>query len=340
MGYYLVTGYSAMGRSNWDCALDNFLGYLPNTVSRWIVLLEQPAHQQIAKLLIPRLELSELFVLGETDPIRILEAGRKYASSEEVGVIEFIIKDGTSRYRGLDYYDGLMEFSYWPCHRVKLCLDIWDDNFSLLFAETPHALKERCYGMCEKLKGESLLECDNGDFTHAPVQLDCTGSAWTTYTGFETFDYTLPTGETACLPRNVNGVIDLEGWIVGTIPFGLKYGQIHRGDLVIHIKERQVQNVTGNNHRLCADFEAAMLKLPGLQFITEVGVGQSLAITQAARAQNAGCLWHERYFGVHLGLGAELPETFDADQRITSHHLDLVLATGRLKGKDGVMVKW
>lgn len=331
-------GHSAINMSNWDRAIDHFLDYLPNMVSRWIVLLELPAHQQIAKSLIPRLALCELFVLGETDPIRVLEIGRERASVEDVGVIEFLIKDGTSRYR--DYHDGLLEFSYWPCHRVKLCLDSWDDNFSLLFAENPHILEERCHRMRDRLRGESLLECDNGDPTRTTVLLDCTGAEWTTYSGFEEFDYTLPTGETACLPRSVNGVMDLEGWIVGTIPFGLKYGRIHRGDLVLHFENRQVRKVTGNHRRLCADFEAALLKLPGLRSVVEVGVGQSLAVTQAARAQTTGCLWHERYFGVHLGLGAELPETYDADQRITSHHLDLVLETGTLRGQGGVLMEW
>jgi hypothetical protein len=329
-----------MHASNWDCAIDHFLEYLPDKVSSWIVLLELPAHQQIAKSLIPRLELSELFVLGETDPIRVLEAGREHALIEDCGVIEFIIKDGTSRYRGQDYHDALLEFSYWPCHRVKLCLDIWDDNFSLLFAEAPHVLEKRCYAMSERLMVESLLECENEDAARTPMLLDCTGAAWTTYSGFEEFDYILPTGEIACLPQSVNGVIALQGWIVGTIPFGLKYGRIHHGDLILHFKDRQVFKVTGNHRRLCADFETALLKLPGLRYVAEVGVGQSLAVTQAVRYQTTGCLWHERYFGVHLGLGAELSETFDTDQRITSHHLDLVLATGRLRGQCGILMEW
>jgi hypothetical protein len=329
-----------MHMSSWDLALENFLNYLPDSISHWIVLLELPAHQQIAKSLIPHLEMSELFVLGETDPILVLEAGRKHSLSEDVGVIQFIIKDGTSRYRGKDYHDGLMEFTYWPCHRVKLCLDIWDDNFSLLFAEAPHVLKERCYNMYEKLMVESFLECEYGETTRASMMLDCTGSAWTTYTGFEDFDYILPTGETACLPQSVNGVIALEGWIVGTIPFGLKYGRIQHGDLVLDFRNRQVCKETGNHQRLCADFETALLKLPGLCYVAEVGVGQSLTVKQAAMYQAAGCHWHERYFGVHLGLGAELPETFDTSQRITSHHLDLVVATGRLRGQGGVLMEW
>jgi hypothetical protein len=197
--------------SNWDRAAGHFLEYLPDTVTSWFVLLDLPAHRQIAKSLIPHLKLNELFVLGETDPKRVLEAGRKHALSEDVGVIEFIIKDGTSRYGGRDYHDGLQEFSYWPCHRVKLCLDIWDDNFPLLFAEAPRVLEERCCLMRKRLMVESLLECENEHATRAPMVLDCTDAVWTTYSGFEEFDYILPTGETACLPQSVNGVIALEG---------------------------------------------------------------------------------------------------------------------------------
>jgi hypothetical protein len=117
----------------------------------------------------------------------------------------------------------------------------------------------------------------------------------------------------------------------------LKYGRIHHEDLILHFKDRQVFKVTGVHQRLCADFETALLNLPGLRYVAELGVGQSHAITQAAKYQTTGCLWHERYFGVHLGLGAEL---LKPNQRITTHHLDLVLATGRLRGRSGVLMEW
>jgi len=325
--------------STWEQAIQHFLKYLPDSVSSWFVLLEYPAHQQIEKSLIPCIKLKELFVLGKAEPARLLEAGRECALNEDIGVIQFLIKDERSHYGGLDYYDGLLEFSYWPCHRVKLCLDIWDENFPLLFAENPLKLRERCYKISERLKREPLLECQHGSPLSNSLFLSCPAS-WTIYSGFEEFDYILPTGETACLPQDANGVIALGGWIIGTIPFGLKYGRVEHGDLVLHLKNCQVQKVTGNNSSLCADFETALLKLPGLRSVVEVGVGQSLAVKQAARNQAVGCLWHERHFGVHLGLGAELPETFDADQRVTSHHIDLVMETGVLRGSNDVLMQW
>jgi hypothetical protein len=45
-----------------------------------------------------------------------------------------------------------------------------------------------------------------------------------------------------------------------------------------------------------------------------------------------GYRWHERHFGLHLGLGAELPEFLAAGaRRTTGHHLDLVLRRGLLR---------
>ena len=59
---------------------------------------------------------------------------------------------------------------------------------------------------------------------------------------------------------------------------------------------------------------------------------------RARGAAAGGCLWHERHFGVHLGLGAGLHEP---QGRVTQHHLDLALATGTLAGQTGrALVRW
>ena len=70
----------------------------------------------------------------------------------------------------------------------------------------------------------------------------------------------------------------------------------------------------------------------GLRRVAELGIGQSKAVARAAHKEQVGCLWHERHFGVHLGLGAGLHE---APGRVTQHHLDIVLANGALAGESG-----
>jgi hypothetical protein len=72
-------------------------------------------------------------------------------------------------------------------------------------------------------------------------------------------------------------------------------------------------------------------RLPGLQLVNEVGIGQLKGVTTAAKKHKVGYHWHERHFGLHLGLGAELDES-DAPGgiRATGHHLDIVLESGRL----------
>ena len=77
-----------------------------------------------------------------------------------------------------------------------------------------------------------------------------------------------------------------------------------------------------------------------LRSLSEVGIGQSRAVSRAARLCPAGLLWHERHRGLHLGLGAELPETFDPKLRTTGHHLDVVLATGSLRRGTHLMMRW
>ena len=91
-----------------------------------------------------------------------------------------------------------------------------------------------------------------------------------------------------------------------------------------------VVKVSGERSDLCRDFEMAMELVPGLDHVGEVGLGQSVAVRAARDIHERGCIWREKQLGVHLGLGAELAEAFDAADRITGHHVDLVLATGSL----------
>ena len=80
-------------------------------------------------------------------------------------------------------------------------------------------------------------------------------------------------------------------------------------------------------------------RIPGLRYIAEIGVGQSKAVSRAAKKQTGACLWHERHFGLHLGLGATLSD--EPGKRRTPHHLDLVLRSGCVADQRGrVILHW
>jgi len=323
----------------WDAAIAHFLEYLPGSISHWLILVEGPSHALISSALRARLPSCELVILADATAAQIATLESRYACCHEVGALQFFIKDGIQRY-SRESRDALRQFSAWPCSRVRLCLDVWDDNFPALFSEPPQDVARRCRELKAILAGEPVLVCDSESPARSQLEIRCGASEWVTYTGFEDFEYMLPSGETACLPRSAAGTLSLDGWLVGTIPFGLKYGRVHPGDLVLRIEEREIRGVSGGRADLCRDFEQALDRLPGLRCLVELGVGQSHAVVRAAKQHPAGCLWLERRFGVHFGLGAELPETFDADQRTTSHHLDFVLATGSLSGAREILLRW
>jgi leucyl aminopeptidase (aminopeptidase T) len=325
--------------SAWERALGNFIGYLPDGLAHWVVALELPAHTKIAQLLIPRLGSTEVFVLGESPPAAVAKAGHEYLARHDVGFLEFAVNDGGHQHTEVEYANALMSFAQWPRSRIKLCFDVWDTNFPILFAESAHALKERCHAIRTRLDTTDVLSY-NVERDRSRLTLDCGGSKWVEYNGIEEFDYLLPSGEVACLPTSVTGTADLDGWIIGTVPFGLKYGRIHRGDLRITFTKRVITRISGRNTELCADLNMALERVPGLRSVAEVGIGQSRAVARAVHLHEAAYQWHERHLGLHLGLGAELAETFDANERSTGHHLDLVFATGTLVDETGVLLAW
>lgn len=325
------TEHSLPGIDDWERSVDRFIEYLPKSVDRWVIWAE-PVHEKIVRSLDSRLRISHRFILGEANPADVAACAREYRDRDDVGLVSFTVRDARAQQRHDGYAEALQHFTFWPPSRVRLCLDVWDANFAALFAEDPRALADRCGRMYEALRPEPRLHYER--IPGGPrLDFDCTGSEWTSYDGIEErSDYILPIGEVASLPDSVDGVLDIDGWLIGTIPFGLKYGRITPGDLVIHFEGGRISRVTGANTALCDDLRAALDAVPGLNLVGELGIGQSLAATQAARTHRVGCRWHERSFGVHIGLGAELPEAADPEHRSTTHHLDIVLAAGRLTG--------
>lgn len=327
-------------KADWDHAVEQFTKYLPSEITHWIVALELPAHQEILRRLVPRLGSTEVFVLGESPPDAIRDVGTRHLKSPDVGFIEFAVHDGRADHGGIDYGSALMTFARWPSIRLRLCFDVWDETFPVLFAERPDDVKDRCHRTRTAVEGNGPITYRPAFDTSSGLILDCTGSEWVEYSGLEDYDYMLPSGEVACLPKAVDGVLEVDGWIIGTLPFGLKYGRISPGELVIEFKEGTVAGITGSSTSLREDFATVIGAISGLRTVAEVGLGQSYAASEAVKLCEPAYQWHERHYGLHLGLGAELPETLDPDHRRTNHHVDIVLATGTLSVDGKELLRW
>jgi hypothetical protein len=321
----------------WESATRNLCASLPKRVRRWVIAFEPCYHSTLAGYLLQEIEPAEVIRLGHDRPRRVSAIAEAYAADAECGFLEFVFRDGRATHRGVDYRAALMQFACWPAERVRICFDVVDSNYCDLFSESPAAVIERCRKLRRRLRGERVFVLTSGDSSR--VSIACQGVDWTVHSGLEPSDYLLPSGEVECRPISVDGEISLEGWIVGTIPFGLKFGRLDPGALRVGFSGSRVVEIGGRNRRLCRDLEAALRRVPGLDRVSEVGFGQSLAVKKAALSHEIGCLWHERYFGVHLGLGAGLVET--EQERKVHHHLDLIVGRGRVTAETGrILFSW
>lgn len=317
---------------SWRQAINNFKFYLPVNVSRWIVAIEGYAHKQILHHLSKKLFISEVIVLQCCSSNLIRELADKFLEDPDYGFLEFAIQDGESL-RDEDRL-ALMEFAKWPETRVRLCFDVADCNFRDLFADEPKILAARSNQLLQRLSLEKVLTVKTG--LKKTALIDCGAGDWSAHVGQKS-DYMLPTGEIECVPSSVDGNFDIDGWIVGTVPFGLKFGRIQPGTLQLTFKRGSVTNIDGKNRELCHDLESTFELVPGLQDAVELGFGLSRGAVRAARKCEIGCLWHERYLGLHIGLGA----TLDQANRKTDHHVDIVFANAQvLNGNAEKLFTW
>ncbi|MFP5265320.1 MAG: hypothetical protein ACLGJB_25830 [Blastocatellia bacterium] len=322
--------------SDWDRSFDHLLGYLPPGLDHWIVVYEGSFHREIVSRLRTKLKSAEFYNLEEEASQTILDVGNSNRPNQRAGFLEFAIRYPASLYDGhCPGADGLEAFISWPETRMKICFDVTDNNFCDLFSEPPEDITERCVRLRDQVAQGDELRYRNGPAEQ--LIISCAGAEWVAYTGFgKTFDHVLPSGEVACMPKSVDGRLEVVGWIIGTIPFGVKFGRIQSGELELRFKDRKVVSVGGANRELCADFEGVLSNAPRLRQISEAGIGQSLAVRKAAERHRLGYSWHERHFGLHLGLGAELPrEDASNSGKVGGHHLDIVLSKGILAGPGG-----
>jgi hypothetical protein len=270
--------------------------------------------------------------LDENPARRIQSLARTYRSEADCGFLEFALQDSPPLTRATTL--ALMEFATWPVERLRLCFDVTDRNFCSLFSDTPSSLRRRSRQLLSRVRRLNAFTIVTN---RKQLTVEYSGATWNDHIGKEHSDYMLPTGETECVPSSINGDLDLDGWIVGTIPFGTKYGRIRAGQLSLSFRHGRVSGVDGKNRSLCRDLESAFEFVPGLECAVELAFGLSKGVARAAQECDVGCLWHERHFGVHLGLGA----TLERSNRKTNHHIDLVLARGRVLGPRGsTLLAW
>lgn len=315
--------------TSWAAAIRNLADCLPSGITRWVLVCDRGYQLALARSLSDALPIAESILLGSDPPRRVHSIAGRYLDDAEAGLLEFLCFDGERLRWGRNYQNAMKPFAEWPPERVRLCFDVTDANFRDLFSEAPRLVKTRGQRLRRRLNGEEHITLTAGT---TRAMLRCRTDGWEVHSGLEPEDYILPSGEIECVPESVDGNVEVNGWIVGTILFGVKYGRIGPAQLELRFRNGEVVGVAGKNRLLCSELETAFANLPGLRRVSEFGIGQSKAVARAAHKEQVGCLWHERHHGVHLGLGAGLHE---AAGRVTQHHLDLVLATGSLTGAGG-----
>lgn len=320
-----------MVRTDWAASVTNFRSFLPPGIERWIVAFEPHYHGRIVESLQKQLAVVEVIRLGVDSAARVSTVADSYLSDESCGFVEFAVTDASEMPR--EDVAALMRFARWPEERVRFCFDVADSNFALLFSDGPEALGARAASLLPALHDERQLRLrSSADET---ALFDC--GEWTPHTGTDVADYLLPTGELECAPVNAAGTIAPNGWIVGTLPFGAKYGRIRPSSLTLELAAGRVTAIRGSDTELIRDLTLAIERIPGLEIVAELGFGISKAVVAAARRCAVGCLWHERHYGAHVGIGA----TLERDGRVTGHHLDFIFPTGRLETHSGrTLLAW
>jgi hypothetical protein len=76
--------------------------------------------------------------------------------------------------------------------------------------------------------------------------------------------------------------------ILGTIPFGFKYGKIHKGELVLEFQKGEIVFVSSSNQNLVEDIQKIFSKLPVIKKASETSISFNMAIKQLAASGISG----------------------------------------------------
>lgn len=217
---------------------------------------------------------------------------------------------------------SLGAFDYWDRSRLRLLADVPLSLFDSAFALPKSQLVEFGHRLLASLATAELLEVTDSRGTHLSVSLRCP-AGWYANVG-NPADHILPCGELSARPAAVDGRVCFVGTILGTLPFGFKYGLIQRGDLILDFRNGLLTSVGGNNRMLVRDLEMVISRCPGITRVGETSLSFNSGIGSLS---GVGYQWEERFPGFHFALGAELTENLeDLAERECLHHLDFVFA--------------
>lgn len=230
-----------------------------------------------------------------------------------------LVRDSTYR----SHIKNLGVFDFWDVTHLRIIADVPLELFGQAFAQSKTDLIQRADRIMQRLAGVDSIEISTPDGTELIVKVPTDPMPWYPIVG-NPRDHVLPAGELAARPASVDGRVDFSGTIVGTIPFGFKYGLISPGELVLDFHDGLLTHMKGTNTSLIRDLEKVINRFPTITRVGEAALSINTGITKLL---GTGYQWEERYPGFHFGLGAEISENLtNLEERVCPHHLDFVLA--------------
>lgn len=323
-----------------DRALENFLRYLPSSVEEWLVFYDSRFTKETARRVAGVVRAREVVDLRQTSAENISKLDETCFPNPHIGALFFSLFHAAENHSReyLAAFERLNVFDTWPSNRCRIVDEVSDRTFDGIFQTSPDSLRDECL--------ETLDRCRMSD--HARFRAN-TGSlnirydprSGVPYTGLEPYEFNIPSGEVAFHPIDISGSVSFHGWIIGSIPFGQKYGRIRNNQLTLTFDNGRISDLSGSATGLLGDLEATFGRSPALRNVREFGIGLNSAASTLARRHTVGLQWMEKCRGLHLGLGAELTEHIsDHRLRQTHHHLDLVFECGELLVDGDIILSW
>ncbi|MEK6334023.1 MAG: hypothetical protein AABM67_03680 [Acidobacteriota bacterium] len=323
---------------NADRALKNFLCYLPATVDEWLIFYDSRFTKEIARRVAEAIRVREVVDLRQTRAEHVSTLDETCFPFPQIGALFFSLFHAAGSYSNeyLNAFERLNVFDTWPSNRCRIVDEVTDSTFDDVFQTSPDSLRDDCFETLDRCR-----QSDRARFSADTGSLDIRydPKSGVPYTGFEPYEFNIPSGEIAFNPIDINGRISFCGWLIGSIPFGQKYGRIGDDQLILTFDNGRISGVSGSRGGLVSDLEATFGRSPALRDVKEFGIGLNTAASALARRHTVGLQWMEKCRGLHLGLGAELTEHIsDHRLRRTHHHLDLVFDRGELLVGDNLIL--
>jgi len=262
----------------------------------------------------------------EEEAERVREIGIRHRHDRKaVACLTYLLDYGRvardSTYRS--HIKNLGVFDFWDIPRFRIVADVPLALFDRIFSQSKTDLIRRANSIMQRLAGIDSIEIRTPTGTELIVRVAKDPTAWYANVG-NPDDHVLPAGEIATRPISVDGRVDFSGTLIGTIPFGFKYGLIQPGELVLDFHQGLLTHIDGTNKPLIRDLKRIINRLPAIRRVGETSLSINTGITEL---EGTGYQWEERYPGFHFALGAELSENITSlAERECPHHVDCVLS--------------